>query len=163
MVHLFNKVANTKSATLTIRRGIALSYLAIVLTFAGSAFAAQKTIVKTGASAESNRPDLSPLAREIPQRQVEIVVVWGFRMRPSAYDLRRTSIRSGYSELIDKSDCVNAVCGFVVVQDGTKWRATNVISGSENELQEMHRNMERDGTTLVIVHPTGTKRQVPEF
>jgi hypothetical protein len=163
MARLFNKVADNAFTTRALVRQIAFSCLTIGLIFGGSAFAAQKAIVKTGANAESNLPNSSPLARDMPTRQVEVVVVWGFRLRPTEHDLRTASIRSGYGELVEKSVCTSAICGFVVVHDGTKWRTTNVISGSESDLQDMHRNMERDGATLVIVHPTGTKRKIPEF
>jgi hypothetical protein len=99
----------------------------------------------------------------IPQRPVEIVVVWGFRLRSKVYERRVISLNEGYSELITKDVCLTKVCGFVVTQEGQQWRASNVMSGTESELRDMQQNMEREGTTLVIVHPTGSRREVPSF
>jgi hypothetical protein len=137
--------------------------LAISTVWGSEAFAAQKNNVKIEGAAEAPLPEAPSLARDLPPRQVEIIIVWGFRLRTTEHDLRMASIRDGYGELVDKSACVTAVCGFVVVQDGAKWRNTNVIAASETELRDMQHNMEREGTTLVIVHPTGTKRTIPNF
>jgi hypothetical protein len=137
--------------------------LAFTLLCGGKALAAQKNITKVGATAESPMPEGPPLARDMLPREVELVVVWGFRIRSTEHDFRMASIRSGYSELIDKTVCTTAICGFVVLQDGAKWRATNVIATSESELRDMQRTLEREGTTLVIVHPTGSKRTIPSF
>ncbi len=120
-------------------------------------------MVKAGASSETPMPDARPLARDMPPHQIEIVVVWGFRLRTTEHDLRMASLRSGYRELIDKPDCTTATCGFVVVHDGTKWRTTNVIAASEDKLRDLQHNMERDGSTLVIVRSSGIKRTVPNF
>jgi hypothetical protein len=127
------------------------------------AHAAQKATTKTEATSEAPVLEALPVSQSLPPRQVEVVVVWGFRLRTTQHDLRLQSVRSGYAELVEKAACINAICGYVVVQDGSKWRATNVISGTERELQDMERNMERDGTTLVLVHPTGQKRTIPNF
>jgi hypothetical protein len=107
--------------------------------------------------------EAAPQPNVRPQRDVEIVVVWGFRLRSVIEERRVSAIQSGYGELINKASCVTAICGFVVAPDGAKWRASNVLTGTEEELQELQRNMELDGTTLVIVHPTGARRSVPKF
>jgi hypothetical protein len=133
-----------------------------ILLISGPSFAAQKTVAKTEATAEA-APGSSSTSQVFPQREVEIVVVWGFRLRSQVQDQRIVSIGDGYSELVKKDDCLNSICGFVVVQEGSKWRASNVLAGSEQELRDMQQNMEREGTTLVIVHPTGSRRQVPVF
>lgn len=98
-----------------------------------------------------------------PIRELELVIVIGFRLRSTEHDLRMQSVISGYGELVEKADCVTMTCGFMVVQDGNKWRATNVVSGTESELRDKASNMEREGTTLVIVHAAGVKRTVPQF
>jgi hypothetical protein len=134
------------------------------LTFVGGpAAAAQKTASKAGVAAESPMSEAPPLARDLPPRQVEVVVVWGFRFRPTEHDLRMSSVRSGYGELSEKAVCVTAICGFVVMQEGGKWKATNVVAASETQLRDMQSDLERTGTTLVIVHPNGTKRNIPNF
>jgi hypothetical protein len=162
MSRLFNQAVRHASRAKFL--GVAASACLIFASLSGGhALAAQKNMTKTGAAAESPLPEDPPLARDLPPRQVELVIVWGFRLRPTEHDLRMASVRSGYGELIDKAACTNSICGFVVVQDGAKWRNTNVIAGSEGELRDLQRNMEREGTTLVIVHPTGQKRAVPNF
>ncbi len=98
-----------------------------------------------------------------PQREVDVIVVWGFRLRSAVQPTQSAALRSGYLELVDKVACIDAVCGFVVAPDGNRWRASNVLSGTEAELQERQRNMERDGATLVIVHPNGARRSIPTF
>ena len=95
--------------------------------------------------------------------QIERVIVWGFRLRPSLLDLRRDATYQGYRELVAKDACITEICGFVVVLDGDKWRSSNVIVASEDELQRLHRNMEREGSSLVLVHPAGTRREVPNI
>ncbi len=124
---------------------------------------ASKTAIASEAIAISQPASTLPLVQPLPPPQVEVVIVWGFRLRSTEHDLRVQSITSGYRELVDKAACINAICGFVVVKVGAKWQATNVMVGSETELREIKENMEREGTTLVIVHPTGTKRSVPQF
>lgn len=129
----------------------------------GNAHAAQKSAIKTEVSSETPSSGAMPISQILPPHEVDVVVVWGFRLRPTEHDLRLQSLRSGYSELVEKAACLNELCGYVVVQSDGKWRATNVISGTERELRDMERNMEREGTTLVIVHPTGQKRSIPNF
>jgi hypothetical protein len=147
--------------------GIAMALAAFCLlsvcSVAGTAHAAQKTNTKLEAPADNSSAGAAPNLQAQPEREEHVVIVWGFRIRTTAHDLRMQSVRSGYSELVEKTVCITRVCGFVVVPDGNKWRASNVIAASEPELQEMKRNMERDGTVLVIVHPNGSKRTVPEF
>ena len=145
-----------------ILRGV-MALVACVSLSHGTAFAANKTLAVPDTGSASQVSGNQPLTAPLPPRQIEVVVVWGFRLRSTEHDLRMQSVTSGYQELVEKPVCLTSLCGFVVVLDGTKWRATNVMAGSENELKEMKENMERAGTTLVIVHPSGVKRQVPEF
>ena len=163
MASSFNQVDDFRRVRFLARCGAVLASVALSLAIANSAWAAQKAAMKTGASAEAALPEPSPLARDMPAREVELVVVWGFRLRQTEHDLRMASVRSGYAELVEKAVCQTSVCGFVVVQDGSKWRATNVIAASESELSERQRDMERAGSTLVIVYPTGVKRVIPSF
>jgi hypothetical protein len=128
-----------------------------------SAYAAQKVGAKVEAETVALPTDGSSLARDMPSRDVELVVVWGFRLRLTDHDLRAASLSSGYGELINKAACLERICGYVVLKDGDKWRTTNVIAASEHELLDMQANMEREGTTLVIVHPTGQRRSIPNF
>jgi hypothetical protein len=144
------------------RWGVAWLWVAGAVFVGGPTFAAQKTVVKTEASAEAT-PNSGGTSQMRPSREVEVVVVWGFRLRSQVQEQRIVSIRDGYSELITKDVCLESICGFVVVQEDSKWRASNVLAGSEQELRDMQQNMEREGTTLVIVHPTGSRRQVPVF
>jgi hypothetical protein len=143
------------------RKGLAFACFAMASCLASSV-AAQKVTVGAevaevvAASAEPSLPQTASI------RELDLVIVIGFRLRSTAYDLRMQSVISGYSELVEKADCVTLICGFVV-QEGTKWRATNVVSGEESELRDKASNMEREGTTLVIVHPSGVKRVVPQF
>jgi hypothetical protein len=137
-------------------------FVAGILLISGPSFAAQKTVAKTEATSEA-APGSTSTSQTSPPREVEVVVVWGFRLRSQFQEQRITSIRDGYGELVQKDVCLNSICGFVVVQEDSKWRASNVLAGSEQELRDMQQNMEREGTTLVIVHPTGSRRQVPVF
>jgi hypothetical protein len=163
MAHLdfhFNSVGKGRSR-------IAMALFSVCLlglvTNAGSAFAAQKTSARLEAPADNSNAGAAPSLQAQPEREEHVVIVWGFRIRSLEYERRIESVRSGYSELVDKAACITKVCGFVVVPDGNRWRATNVVAASEPELHEMKRNMERDGTVLVIVHPNGSKRTVPDF
>jgi hypothetical protein len=135
--------------------------IAAVGVFAGPALSATAVGAKAEAATEAVSMGVSGLPQ--PPRQVEVVVVWGFRLRSVIEKLRIESVKSGYRELIGKSECLTSVCGFVVAPDGNQWRASNVLSGTEDELRDRQRNMEREGTTLVIVHPTGVRRTVPNF
>ena len=107
----------------------------------------------TGASATSSASD----------RPVDVVVVWGFRVRAQGLDERRPPLVAGYGELIKKPECETKVCGYVVFHDGTKWRYTNILAGDEDKLRELQANWEYDRQTLVIVHPNGEKRTIPNF
>jgi hypothetical protein len=144
----------------TIVASLALASASTMLS--APAYGAQTNAAKTETRSETDRTAESPRSGGI-QRPVEVVVVWGFRLRSTIQDLRRDSLREGYGDLINKAVCLSSVCGFVVVPDGNRWRTSNVLSGTEAQLQELQRNMERDNTTLVIVHPTGQRRAVPDF
>jgi hypothetical protein len=159
MLHHTHKVGGYRRFAKHLYFASALVGIAI----AGDAFAAIGTTMKTEAAAETPGLNPMPVPQVAPPRTVDVVVVWGFRIRQTPYDMRLKSVRSGYAELIEKSACVRSLCGFVVVYDGTVWRSTNVISGTEDELKEMHRNLERDGSTLVIVYPNGEKRTIPAY
>jgi hypothetical protein len=117
---------------------------------------------KSEASTDSLQRPLS-VSQPIVERPVEVVIVWGFRFRGTEHDRRAASLRAGYAELIKRDECVVNVCGFVIVQDGDVWRASNVLAASESDLMTRHKNLERENSALVIVHPTGSRRQVPEF
>lgn len=159
----FNQVDDLVRVRFLARCKAVIACVALMLAVSNGAWAAQKAAIKTGASAEAAVPEPSPLARDMPAREVELVVVWGFRLRQTEHDLRMASVRSGYAELVEKAACQTSVCGFVVVQDGRMWRSTNVIAATESELSERQRDMERAGSTLVIVYPTGVKRVIPTF
>lgn len=107
----------------------------------------------TGASANNSGAD----------RPVDVVIVWGFRVRSKLFDERNPPLIEGYGELIKKPECETNVCGYVVFHDGTKWRYTNILAGDEDKLRELQGNLEYDRQTLVIVHPNGEKRTVPNF
>jgi hypothetical protein len=153
---------NGRGPSASKRWGVAWLCAVGIVFVGGPTFAAQKAVVKIEASAEA-MPGSGGTLQTHPSREVEIVVVWGFRLRSQVQEQRIISIRDGYSELITKDVCLDSICGFVVVEEGSKWRASNVLAGSEQELRDMQQNMERDGTTLVIVHPTGNRRQIPVF
>lgn len=97
------------------------------------------------------------------ERKVEVVVVRGFRVRAQGFDERRPPLIAGYGELIKKPECQTNVCGYVVFHDGTRWRYTSILAGEEEELRDMQANLEYDRQTLVIVHPNGENRRIPEF
>ncbi|GBF58877.1 hypothetical protein PbB2_02566 [Candidatus Phycosocius bacilliformis] len=115
---------------------------------------ANTTTTSNGAVGEANIVD---------NRMVDVVVVWGFRVRTNKFDERRPSLTAGYGDLVKKPECQTSVCGFVVFHDGEKWRYTNVLAGSEDQLRALQGDLEYDRQTLVIVHPNGERRSVPQF
>lgn len=143
-------------------RVIALACLTGTL-FLASPVAAHDATVGGEVAKVAPHAGADAVSQASPVRELELVIVIGFRIRGTKYDSRIPSVVSGYTELVEKAECITSACGFVVVQDGTKWRATNVVSGSESELRDKAINMGREGTTLVIVHPSGIKRTVPQF
>jgi hypothetical protein len=104
-----------------------------------------------------------PIAQPMPERAVEVVIVWGFRFRSTIHPSRNPAFTAGYSELVGRNDCITSVCGFLLIQEGGVWRASNTLAASEQELLTRQREMERENTMLVIVHPNGTRRQVPRI
>jgi hypothetical protein len=136
--------------------------LALPLAFSSDARAVGVGAIKTEASAGVS-PNRGGVAQPDQSRAVEVVVVWGFRLRGTMHDTRIASMRAGYGELIARDDCITTTCGFVMVKDGNVWRSSNILAATEAELIEKQHNMERDGTTLIIVHPNGSRRSVPSF
>jgi hypothetical protein len=114
------------------------------------------TTSNSTASAETTGPDMEG-------RKVDVVVVWGFRVRSQKYDERTPPLTAGYGDLVNKPECQTSVCGFVVFHDGEKWRYTNVLAGTESELRTLQGNLEYGRQTLVIVYPNGEKRTPPKF
>lgn len=94
---------------------------------------------------------------------VDVIIVWGFRVKSQLYEERSPPLREGYEALVKKPECETSVCGYVVFYDGKKWRSTNVLAGDEDRLKELQSELEYDRQTLVIVHPTGQRRTVPKF
>ncbi|CAN1534953.1 hypothetical protein MCEMIH15_01528 [Caulobacteraceae bacterium] len=123
---------------------------------------ATSTATKTGEAVESPAMGASSTA-SASDRPVDVVVVWGFRVRAKMFDERRPPLVEGYGELIKKAECQTNVCGYVVFHDGTKWRYTNILAGDEDKLRELQASLEYDRQTIVIVHPNGEKRTVPNF
>jgi hypothetical protein len=150
-------------ASVHIARLAACAGLAGAFLTGAPAWSAQKASVPNEASREIVAPNTPPNGVNGTPHLVELVVVYGFRLRSTQHDMRVQSIREGYAELIGKPECLQSICGFVVLPDGAKWRSTNVLAGTESSLTQLKRDMEREGTTLVIVHPTGTKRTIPNF
>jgi hypothetical protein len=126
----------------------------------GPVLGAQKTGAK--ADSETNVTTLPTSAPSpVPPRAIEYVVVVGFRIRPTAMEQRLEAINAGYRELTGKNECEMRLCGYVVVPEDGRWRTTNVLAGTETELRERQAILEREGATLVVVHPNGVRRQVP--
>lgn len=123
---------------------------------------AASTATKAGEAAEAPSTGASATSAA-SDRPVDVVIVWGFRVRAQMFDERNPPLIEGYGELIKKPECVTNVCGYVVFHDGTKWRYTNILAGDEARLRELQGNLEYDRQTLVIVHPNGEKRTVPNF
>jgi hypothetical protein len=142
--------------------GIATACLALTACVPASVLAVGAAGAKTEAAPEVTAVR-STISQPMPPRAVEVVIVWGFRLRPNIHDTRNITLNAGYNELVGRDVCITSTCGFVVVRDGTQWRATNVMAGTEAELIEMQQNMDRQDTTIVIVHPTGIRRSVPKF
>lgn len=144
-------------------RDLMLLCVALGVGTATSAFGADYAVKVTAPDVDMGAPLRRETASQMPPRQTEVVIVWGFRLRTTQHPSRNPAIVSGYSELVEKADCQTKQCGFVITQQDGKWRASNVIAASEAELMTMQRNLEKEGTTLVVVNPTGTKRTVPSF
>ena len=123
---------------------------------------ATSAATKTSEAAESATSGASSTA-SASDRAVDVVVVWGFRVRAKMFDERRPPLVEGYGELIKKAECQTNVCGYVVFYDGIKWRYTNILAGDEDKLRELQASLEYDRQTIVIVHPNGEKRTVPNF
>jgi hypothetical protein len=123
---------------------------------------ATSAATKAGEAAESPTSGASSTT-SASDRAVDVVVVWGFRVRAKMFDERRPPLVEGYGELIKKAECQTNVCGYVVFHDGTKWRYTNILAGDEDKLRELQASLEYDRQTIVIVHPNGEKRTVPNF
>ena len=123
---------------------------------------ATSAATKASEAAESATSGASSTA-SASDRAVDVVVVWGFRVRAKMFDERRPPLVEGYGELIKKAECQTNVCGYVVFHDGTKWRYTNILAGDEDKLRELQANLEYYRQTIVIVHPNGEKRTVPNF
>jgi hypothetical protein len=145
-----------------VRAGVVSACLALATIVPSNVLAVGVAGAKTEAAPDtaSGRGSVS---QPMPPRAVEVVVVWGFRLRPNVHDTRIITLNAGYNELVGKDVCITSTCGFVVVREGARWRGTNVVAGTEAQLIEMQRDMDRDDTTIVIVHPTGTRRSVPKF
>lgn len=123
---------------------------------------ATSATTKVGEAAESPAFGASSTV-SASDRPVDVVIVWGFRVRAKKFDERNPPLIEGYGELIKKAECQTNVCGYVVFHDGTKWRYTNILAGDEDKLRELQANLEYDRQTIVIVHPNGEKRTVPNF
>jgi hypothetical protein len=114
------------------------------------------------AAANVGTKSASVLEEDLSQ-PVDVIIVWGFRVRSELYEERSPPLREGYENLVKKPECQTSVCGYVVFYDGQKWRSTNVLAGDEDRLKELQSELEYDRQTLVIVHPTGQRRTVPKF
>jgi len=140
----------------------AIAYGAATSVSAATASKAASSATKSGEAAEVPAFGVSS-SGPTSDRPVDVVIVWGFRVRAKLFDERRDPLMEGYGELIKKPECLTNVCGYVVFHDGTKWRYTNILSGEEDRLRELQGSLEYDRQTLVIVHPNGEKRTVPNF
>ncbi len=130
--------------------------------FAATASKAATSSTAVSEAAETPTTGASS-TRTASDRPVDVVIVWGFRVRAQKFDERNPPLVEGYGELVKKPECVTNVCGYVVFHDGTKWRYTNILAGEEDKLRELQANLEYDRQTLVIVHPKGEKRTIPDF
>jgi hypothetical protein len=130
--------------------------------YASSAVAVGANATKTEAAPERTSGG-GALVAPMPERVVETVVVWGFRFRSTLHSSRNMALNAGYSELGRRPNCNTSICGFLVVRDGSKWRASNALAATEDELLQRQRDLERGDTVLVIVHPTGSSRALPKF
>jgi hypothetical protein len=141
---------------------LAASAFGVATTSHAAANKATNAATKTGEAAEAPTSGASSTT-SASDRAVDVVVVWGFRVRAKMFDERRPPLVEGYGELIKKAECQTNVCGYVVFYDGIKWRYTNILAGDEDKLRELQASLEYDRQTIVIVHPNGEKRTVPNF
>lgn len=133
------------------------------ISIAATASSATTAATKAGEAAAEMPATGASANNSVADRPVDVVIVWGFRVRAKVFDERRPPLVEGYGELIKKPECATKVCGYVVFHDGTKWRYTNILAGEEEQLRELQANLEYERQTLVIVHPNGEKRTVPNF
>lgn len=141
----------------------AAAFCAATSSVAATASKATTTVTKAGETAAEVPPTGASSTSSASDRPVDVVVVWGFRVRAQGFDERRPPLIAGYGELIKKPECQTNVCGYVVFYDGAKWRYTNILAGEEDNLRELQASLEYDRQTLVIVHPNGEKRTIPNF
>lgn len=141
---------------------LAASAFGVATTSHAAANKATSAATKTGEAAEAPTSGASSTT-SASDRAVDVVVVWGFRVRAKMFDERRPPLVEGYGELIKKAECQTNVCGYLVFYDGIKWRYTNILAGDEDKLRELQASLEYDRQTIVIVHPNGEKRTVPNF
>jgi hypothetical protein len=134
---------------------IAMPCAAATATVQTKAKASEMATSATAGTRSAGEEDLNP--------PVDVIIVWGFRVRSELYEERSPPLREGYENLVKKPECLTSVCGYVVFHDGQKWRSTNVLAGDEGRLKALQSELEYDRQTLVIVHPTGQKRTVPKF
>lgn len=141
---------------------LAASAFGLATTSLAATGKATSATTKVGEAAESPAIGASSTV-SASDRPADVVIVWGFRVRAKKFDERNPPLIEGYGELIKKAECQTNVCGYVVFHDGTKWRYTNILAGTEDKLRELQANLEYDRQTIVIVHPNGEKRTVPNF
>jgi hypothetical protein len=141
---------------------LAASAFGVATTSLAATGKATSATTKVGEAAESPAIGASSTV-SASDRPADVVIVWGFRVRAKKFDERNPPLTEGYGELIKKAECQTNVCGYVVFHDGTKWRYTNILAGTEDKLRELQANLEYDRQTIVIVHPNGEKRTVPNF
>lgn len=141
---------------------LAASAFGLATTSHAAANKATSSTTKVGEAAESSAIGASSTV-SASDRPADVVIVWGFRVRAKKFDERNPPLIEAYGELIKKAECQTNVCGYVVFHDGTKWRYTNILAGTEDKLRELQANLEYDRQTIVIVHPNGEKRTVPNF
>jgi hypothetical protein len=151
------KIISVISASL-----LAASTFGVATTSMAATGKATSATTKVGEAAESPAIGASSTV-SASDRPADVVIVWGFRVRAKKFDERNPPLIEGYGELIKKAECQTNVCGYVVFHDGTKWRYTNILAGDEDKLRELQANLEYDRQTIVIVHPNGEKRTVPNF
>lgn len=98
----------------------------------------------------------------VPQTRAEhLVVVYGFRVIRTPYDLRVQGMRQGYAALATNEACRTQSCAFVTLKRDGKWHSTTVLAGDPKALQEMSSEIESPDSTFVIVHPPGDRLQPP--
>jgi hypothetical protein len=86
-----------------------------------------------------------------------LVVVRGFRLDSKVFPERLPALHEGFGRSSLIPACDTGPCGFVVLPVTGGYRLTSVVSGSETELVELARDMERDNLSLVIVHPPASR------